>query len=118
MTTRWRELYASWQTKPLVIAIEGFIFSIGYDIPDVVGHVRLIEDAGLAEARFPSAVGNGAAVIIRLTNAGYDFLEASKQKTLWEKAKEKVKAAGVPVTVYTLQQVLDALIKAHLSHGS
>jgi hypothetical protein len=89
---------------------------LGYDIHDVVGHVRLIEDAGLAEARFPSKVGNEAAIVIRLTNAGYDFLEASKQKTLWENAKEKLRAAGIPMTVYTMQQVLDTIIKAHLPH--
>jgi hypothetical protein len=95
-----------WSAKPL----------LEYDIPEVVGHVRLIGDAGLAEARFASAVGNEEAVIIRLTNAGYAFLEASTQPTLWEKAKEKVKSAGMPLTVYTLQHVLDALIKAHLAY--
>lgn len=96
-----------WSAKPL----------LGYDTPDVVGHVRLIEDAGLAEARFSSEVGNEDAVIIRLTNSGYDFLEASKQKTLWEKAKENLKNAGMPITVYTIKHVLDALIHAHLPQG-
>ena len=30
------------------------------------------------------------ACVLRLTNSGYEFLEVSKQKTLWEQAKRQL----------------------------
>jgi hypothetical protein len=83
---------------------------------EVVAHVRLISDAGLVDARFISPVNNEDAFVIRITNDGYDFLEASRQPSFWEKAKERVKSAGVPISVYALKQVFDILIKEHLAH--
>jgi len=83
---------------------------------DVVAHVRLVADAGLVEARFVSPVNNDVGVVLRITNDGYDFLEASRQPTFWEKAKQHLKSAGLPLTVYAIRQVFDLLIKERLAH--
>lgn len=95
-----------WTAKPLM----------EHSIQDVVGHLRLVHDAGLVEARFIGPMNNDTAFVIRMTNDGYDFLEASKKPTLWEQAKEKLKTSGLPLTAYGLKQVLDALIRARLGH--
>jgi hypothetical protein len=79
----------------------------------VIAHVKLLQDANLVEARFVGTPTSGSAMIVRMTNAGYDFLEASKQATLWEKAKEQLKAARMPLTIYTLKEGMELLIKAH-----
>jgi hypothetical protein len=85
-----------------------------HSVEDVVAHTRLLEDAGLVVARFGSPVGNEFGVILRMTNDGYEFLEDSRQLTFWEKAKEHVKSAGVPLTVYALKQAFDIIVKDKL----
>jgi hypothetical protein len=95
-----------WSARPL----------LDYSLEDVVAHVRLIADARLVEARFQSPINNDVAEVLRITNDGHDFLEASRQPTLWEKAKQRLKSGGLPLTVYAIKQVFDILIKEHLAH--
>lgn len=92
---------ASWNATPL----------LDHSLQEVVAHLRLIQDAGLIDARFLNAVQNDFAHVIRITNEGFDFLEASRQPTMWEKAKQQVKSAGVPVTVYALKLAVETIIK-------
>lgn len=80
---------------------------LGYDDKEVFAHVKLAEDAGLVVASFMTGYG---AVVQRLTNSGYDFLEASKQKTLWERAKGQIASNGLPMTIATIKAVLQMLI--------
>jgi hypothetical protein len=58
----------------------------------IVYNVALMKDAGLVEAVIANDADGSprAAVIIRLTWAGHDFLDAARDDTLWRKAKEKV----------------------------
>jgi hypothetical protein len=95
-----------WNAKPL----------LNHSIQDVVAHVRLIDDAGLIEARFLGNIDNDGAFVIRMTNAGYDFLEESRQPTRWEQAKAQLKAAGLPTTIAVIKTVLESLVKAHLPY--
>jgi len=88
----------------------------GHSIEDVVGHLRLIDDAGFVEARFLTTMDNDGAIVIRMTNAGHDFLEASKQPTMWEQAKAQIKSGGLPMTISVIREVFESLIKAHLPH--
>lgn len=94
-----------WNSRPL----------LGHDDKEVFAHVKLAEDAGLLVASFMTGYG---AVVQRITNSGYDFLEASKQTTLWERAKHQLISNGLPITVATIKTVLqtlvnDALLKLH-----
>jgi Hypothetical protein (DUF2513) len=49
---------------------------------DVVGHLRLIEDAGLVEARFIGPMNNDTAFVLRMTNAGHDFLKRQDSRVV------------------------------------
>jgi Hypothetical protein (DUF2513) len=89
--------YEMWQSASL----------LGYDEKDVVAHVQLAEDAGLLIASYCSGP---TATVQRITNEGFDFLESSKQKTLWERAKGQVISNGLPMTIATLKAVLQKLI--------
>jgi hypothetical protein len=80
---------------------------------EVVAHVQLAIDANLVDARYRLP---DSATILRITNDGYDFLEASKQQSLWDRAKSKITAAGLPLTIYSLKLAMDTLIKDGLSH--
>jgi hypothetical protein len=95
---------SQWSATPL----------LGHSIQEVVAHVRLIEDAGLVEARYLSTLSNELAVVIRLTNSGYDFLEESRPLTRWEQAKAKMKDNALPMTVSVVKAVLDSLVAAGL----
>jgi hypothetical protein len=84
----------------------------GYGEKEVIAHVQLAHDAGLVEAKF---VPGMAAMILRITNDGYDFLEASKQPTLWQQAKDRITSAGLPVTIAVVKTVLEKLVNDALA---
>lgn len=88
------------------------------DIPDhgfgeVVEHVLLLGDAGLAKVRDLGRTGDGPSgvAIDRLTMAGHDFLASARDDQRWEKAMTMVKDKGGAVTVSVLSQILAALLK-------
>lgn len=59
--------------------------------PDEAYQIALMKDAGLVEARIVQSNGiPRSAVVIRLTWAGHDFLDASRDNTIWAKAVEQV----------------------------
>ena len=91
-----------WDSRPL----------LGYSDAEVFAHVRLAEDAGLLVASFMTGY---SAVVQRLTNSGYDFIEASKQPTLWQQAKDRIVSAGLPVTIAVVKTVLEKLINDALA---
>lgn len=94
--------YEMWQSGPL----------LGYDEKDVVAHIELAQDSGLLVASFCSGP---TATVQRITNDGYDFLESSKQKTLWEEAKHQLIANGLPLTIATVKSALQMLINDGLA---
>jgi hypothetical protein len=77
---------------------------------EILRYPRRIDGAG-SEKREPAA----AAMILRITNDGYNFLEASKQPMLWQPAKERIKSAGLPVTIAVAKTVLEKLINDSLA---
>src|ERR1700722_16676492 len=87
---------------------------LGYDLKEVVAHIKLAQEADLVDARILMGAPPDACVL-RLTNTGYDFLEASKQKTLWAQAKHQLVSQGLPLTVNTIRTVLQALIQHQLA---
>jgi hypothetical protein len=82
---------------PAVISIDGYTDEqIGF-------HVHLLGEAGLAVVADTTSLSSPSpsAMPQHLTWAGYEFLEAAKDETVWGKAKEKVikPAGGVAFTV-------------------
>jgi hypothetical protein len=58
----------------------------------------LLQDAGLIEGRFAPATNPQMAVILRLTWQGHDFLDAARNDTIWNKAKENFLKPGISWT--------------------
>lgn len=77
------------------------------DIPDysekeVCYHVKLLEEAGLIEARIMTAMGGEFECVVNsLTWAGHEFLEAARDNSRWEKVKRLVveKTGSLPFEV-------------------
>jgi len=69
----------------------------------------LIHDAGLAIGIEQSNLGGGDfpfVILTHLTNAGHDFLEASRNDSQWNKAKQAAISSGAGLTLNILTQTL------------
>ena len=73
----------------------------GFTPDEISYHVMLLHEAGYL-------IGHAAHVwhVERLTWEGHEFLEASRDDTRWNKAKEIVKEKGGGLAVDVLKQVL------------
>lgn len=72
-------------------------------------HAKLAQDARLIEAKF--LPGSDAFHVLRLTNDGHEFIDAARNDTFWNKAKENaVKNTGT-LTVQAVKFALQALIE-------
>jgi Hypothetical protein (DUF2513) len=84
----------------------------GVDRALFAAHVGLMLEAGLVEARVQQYLsGNADAVVLRLTWAGHDFVEAARSDTLWAKAKKSVIANGAAWTLDLLKEWLKSEVK-------
>jgi hypothetical protein len=83
----------------------------GHSEDEIGYHVLLMMEAGLVHGiettHRGSAVPTGSAA--RPTWKGYEFLDASRNNTLWNKAKGKVKDVGGSVAFATLMALLKKL---------
>ncbi len=88
----------------------------GYDSATVYAHVDLLLKAGLVEGdvtRDPGGAISGMR-ITGLTWSGHDFLDAAKDDTIWNKAKESVLKPGASITFGLLLEWLKAEAKQKL----
>ena len=78
-----------------------------YDNNQVVYHIILLDEAGLIKARDASAGGNNYCWIPdRLSWAGHEFLEASRDERRWEKAKSMIFDKGGNLAFSLLENLL------------
>ncbi len=84
--------------------------------PVLAYHVALLQEAGLLDAIIQKdSKGNPANFHVkRLTWEGHEFLEASKDPTIWEKAKSSIIKPGASWTFGLLAEYLKAEAKKHL----
>ena len=85
---------------------------------EIAGHAALIIEAGLAEGMIAKGGFNEVmrADLDRLTWAGHDFLDAAREETLWNKAKEKIMKPGMSYTFEFVKEWLKAEIRARVGH--
>lgn len=50
----------------------------------------------------------------KASRAGHEFLDATRNDTIWKQSTDKLKQAGVQVTVSVLQELLKKLLKDSL----
>jgi hypothetical protein len=94
-------------------AIKGYVH---YEKPEDVYHVAIMKEAGLLDCRLTEN-GSGVATfatVFRLTWSGHDFLDAARDDTLWNKAKEKVLKPGLSWTFSILVEYLKSEVKQRL----
>jgi DNA-binding transcriptional ArsR family regulator len=82
----------------------------GYSDTQVTYHSSLLYKAGLITAMDASSMDGPSYIITGLTWEGHDFLEASRNETVWKKAKEIIKNKGGGMTLDILKQLLMKLL--------
>lgn len=76
----------------------------------VMYHIALMLDAGLIEGYIHRDNGGKpiGASIVRMTWAGHEFLDSTRDLSIWNKAKEKVLNPGISWTFSMLTEFLKA----------
>jgi hypothetical protein len=79
-------------------------------------HSALLIEAGLVDGFIVNDAEGlpSGTVRRRLTWAGHEFLDAARNDTIWKQAADKLKLAGVQVSVSVLQELLKKLLKDSL----
>lgn len=80
----------------------------GYPTEDIHYHVKIMYQAGLVEV-IGGATDLCSWVPLGLTWAGHDFLDAAREQTRWERAKELVKDKAGTVSFDVFKQLLISL---------
>lgn len=89
-----------------------------YSEEDVLYNYRLMGDSGLIDAEFIPELGVPQHVSVRrLTWAGHDFLDATRDYKIWQKAKEHIIKTGASWTFQTLLDYLKREINQRLLGG-
>ena len=77
----------------------------GYSPEQVAGHVRLLVEAGLIDAVNFSTLGRVDWRPKTLTWAGHEFLDATRNNTVWQKVKAEIKDRGVTLPFQLIQEL-------------
>lgn len=90
-----------------------------YPLDVLLHHVVLMQEGCLilAETTLDQSGKVNSADIKRLTNAGYDFLDASRDNQIWQMAKEKILKSGASWTLDLLLAWLKQEIARHWTGG-
>jgi len=75
-------------------------------------HVRLMDEAGLIEAQDLTTSGNFEWQPKRLTWNGYEFLEATRESSRWDRAKKLAAEKAGNLSFAALQEALSRLISS------
>jgi hypothetical protein len=85
----------------------------GYSDEQIGFHIWLMGQADLLRTVDATARGSDSPTALAMNIAwdGYEFLEAARHDTLWQKAKQRVTSAGAGFTLELMTAVLARLAK-------
>ena len=86
----------------------------GYSEREIFYHLRLLSDANLIKLENESGYGCDVAFAKRLTWKGHEFLELSRDESIWMKAKEVTKKAGKSFSFELLTRTLLRLLESKI----
>jgi hypothetical protein len=88
-----------------------------YEDQLVVYNVALMIDAGLIEGKVTDDESGTpvSAVITRMTWAGHDFLDAARDPSIWQAARERILKPGISWTISMLAEFLKAEAQRRLA---
>lgn len=105
-----------WPTNPKseIPVIEGF------DDEDIAHHCFLLREAGLVEGTDDRCMGYHSPISTptRITWSGYEFLDASRDESVWRKAMNQAKILGGAVSIEIMKALLVGCAKEKLGIGN
>lgn len=81
---------------------------------EIVYHIRLMTQARLVTSQNASCMEAEDYVIIRLTNAGHDYLDKIRSESIWSKVKKKAGSFLSNLPFSAISAICDAVIKEEL----
>ena len=109
-----RKLLLFFEDKPNVEAVQVPQIK-GYPELEIKYHLVLLHEAGLLRCETVTSQSTPDRVIyvipFSLTWQGHEFLDASRDETLWKKVTTEIKEQGLAVTFAVLQALLVAATK-------
>lgn len=105
-----------WATSQEHAGIDGNPSFPGYTDEHVAYQVYLMNQAGLVEAedRTDNDSLSPESVLLNVTWAGHDFIDATRNDTVWRKTKTKVLSSGASFTFDILKDVLSVAARTTL----
>lgn len=88
----------------------------GHEQEEISYHVKLLGDAGYLDVYDRRTLGPDGYRYAPsdLTNAGHDFLDGIRNKSIWETAKERLQEVGGTAPLGVVQSLLTSIIKEKL----
>jgi hypothetical protein len=78
----------------------------GYDEALVAHQVQILDDAGLIEAKINVMFGGTVWFrISRLTWEGHEFLDATRNDTIWRRTKDRIQKEGLGMAIDVIKGV-------------
>ena len=87
----------------------------GYSKQEVNYHIILLNEAGLIEALNYSSFSGSAWQPKRLTWKGHEFLDASRDETIWNKAKDTIKGKGLSLSFDLIYKALIRILSTEIN---
>lgn len=84
------------------------------DLDKIVFHLELLDDAGFIESIDASTTLCDSIVVKRMTFAGCDYLDAVRNKAIWERIREKLVPFGGQVSLEIVKELGISLVKQQL----
>lgn len=109
-----REILFFIEAQPAGLLIQEIDYDDNYSQEEVIGHLRLIDDAGLVDGTMEFHSGGSLIAIHGLSNEGHDLLDSIRNETVWKNTKETVAKAGGSVALDTLKIIATAAMTKYL----
>ncbi|MCY3807944.1 MAG: DUF2513 domain-containing protein [Gemmatimonadetes bacterium] len=110
--------------RKILLAVEARPNPQSFDLVEIPGHqqeevsyhVKLLGDAGYLDVYDRRALGPDGYRYAPsdLTNAGHDFLDGIRSKSIWEAAKQKLHKIGGTAPLDVVQSLLTSILKEKL----
>lgn len=84
---------------------------------ELLGHLRLIYQAGLVDGMMEFFPDEVMIALHGLSNEGHDLLDSIRNETVWQNTKETVAKAGGSVAIETLKAIAAAAMAKYLGLG-
>jgi len=87
-----------------------------YDNDLIEYHLELLQDTGLIIANFQK-MSNGSRMfhsVERLTWKGHEFIDAARDDSIWNKAKQKFKEKGESFSLDLMKEILLNLLRSNI----